>query len=51
VKDIVLINNEIFWVIEGSNILNWIDKNTNERFHKDMGNLNSNELYDYRFIF
>lgn len=41
VKDIVLMNNEIFWVTEGSNILNWINKNTNERFHKDMGNFNS----------
>lgn len=51
VKDIVSMNNEIFWVSEGSNILSWIDKNTNERFHKDLGNFNSHELYDRKLIF
>lgn len=35
-------DNEIFWVSDGLNILNWVDKNTNERFHTNIGNFNNN---------
>jgi len=44
VIDIVSMNNEIFWVSQGSNTLNWMDKNNNDRSSKvlGMGNFNFN---------
>lgn len=40
VTDIVSMNNDIFWVSQGSNTLNWINKNSNDRSSRilDMGN-------------
>lgn len=42
VTDIVSMDNEIFWVSQGSNTLNWISKNNKDRSSRtfDMGKLN-----------
>lgn len=42
VTDIVSMDNEIFWVSQGSNTLNWISKNHKDRSSRtfDTGNLN-----------
>lgn len=47
VIDIVSMNNEIFWVSQGSKTLNWMDKNSNDQSSRtlDLGNLNSNSFY------
>jgi len=44
VTDIVSMDNEIFWVSQGSKTLNWMDKNNNDRTSRvlDMGNFNCN---------
>lgn len=44
VIDIVSMNNEIFWVSQGSKTLNWMDKNSNDQSSRtlDLGNLNLN---------
>lgn len=47
VVDIVSMDNEIFWISQGSTTLNWMDKNNNGRSSStlNMGSLNSSYLY------